>query len=120
MQQKNPENPANTGGKGKLPGYPQDHDPAGTPKPKPESFPGKPPELYASDKKSSAQATEQPKRDQRSDNPDVNQPKRGDDEDRAMRPDRDKDDRQQTGGNRSNPKREESGNSDRGAGSHRK
>lgn len=102
MQQKNPENPANTGGKEKLPGYPEVHDPAGTPRPLPEGFPGKPAEVYASDKKSKAQAAPQPKRDQPRDNPDVNQPKRdreGDIE-RSMKPGHDKGDRQHSSGNR--------------------
>ena len=47
MQNKNP---ANLGGKDKVPGYPQDKNPAGTPDPRPEEFPGKAPDIYA-DKK---------------------------------------------------------------------
>jgi hypothetical protein len=81
MQQKkspqsNPENPANTGGKERVPGYPQDKNPAGTPNPPKEEFPGEPPKVYAQ------QGQQQPKGGH---NPDTNQPPRRDQDPRQAR-----------------------------------
>ncbi len=78
MQNKNP---ANTGGKDKVPGYPQDKNPAGTPDPRPEEFPGKAPDIYAGkkyrDAKDSGSEKQPPeRRDVGRENPDVNQARR--------------------------------------------
>lgn len=80
MQNKNPANP---GGKEKLPGYPEDKNPAGTPDPRPDEFPGKAPDIYADkksrDPKGSAPDRNQPeRRDPNRENPDVNQARRKD------------------------------------------
>jgi hypothetical protein len=80
MQNKNPANP---GGKEKLPGYPEDKNPAGTPDPRPEEFPGKAPDIYADrksrDPKDSGSEKSQPeRRDPNRENPDVNQARRKD------------------------------------------
>jgi hypothetical protein len=72
-QQKSPENPANTGGKERVPGYPQDKNPAGTPNPPKEEFPGQPPKVYA-------QQGQGPQPGQGGRNPDTNQPPRRDDD----------------------------------------
>jgi hypothetical protein len=74
-QQKNPENPANTGGKERLPGYPEEKNPAGTPKAPNEEFPGEPPKVYA-------QQGRDPRPGQEGRNPDTNQPPRRDDDPR--------------------------------------
>ena len=78
MQNKNP---ANIGGKEKVPGYPEDKNPAGTPDPRPEEFPGKAPDIYAGKKYRDAKdggAGKQPpeRRDSGRENPDVNQARR--------------------------------------------
>jgi hypothetical protein len=80
MQNKNP---ADTGGKEKVPGYPEDKNPAGTPDPRPDEFPGKAPDIYAGKKDRDAKddgADKQPseRRDPRRENPDVNQARRKD------------------------------------------
>jgi hypothetical protein len=80
MQNKNP---ANIGGKEKVPGYPEDKNPAGTPDPRPEEFPGKAPDIYAGKKYRDAKdggADKQPpeRRDPSRENPDVNQARRKD------------------------------------------
>jgi hypothetical protein len=80
MQNKNP---ANIGGKDKVPGYPQDKNPAGTPDPRPEEFPGKAPDIYAGrksqDLKDSGVEKGRPeRRDPSRENPDVNQARRKD------------------------------------------
>jgi len=77
-QQQNPENPANTGGKERLPGYPQDKNPAGTPKPPEEEFPGEPPKVYAQQ----GQKGQEPRREPGGRNPDANQPPRRDEDPR--------------------------------------
>ena len=81
MQQKNPpqnpENPGNTGGKERVPGYPQDKNPAGTPNPPKEEFPGEPPKVYAQQ----GQKGQEPRREPRG-NPDTNQPPRRDEDPR--------------------------------------
>ncbi len=80
MQNKNP---ANIGGKEKVPGYPEDKNPAGTPDPRPDEFPGKAPDIYAGKKYRDAKdgGSDKPspeRRDPRRDNPDVNQARRKD------------------------------------------
>lgn len=80
MQNKNP---ANTGGKDKLPGYPQDKNPAGTPDPRPEEFPGKAPDIYANKQKQepkqqTPERTPPERRDPTRENLDVNQLRRRD------------------------------------------
>jgi hypothetical protein len=80
MQNKNP---ANTGGKDKLPGYPQDKNPAGTPDPRPEEFPGKAPDIYANKQKQdpkqqTSERTPPERRDPTRENLDVNQSRRRD------------------------------------------
>ena len=80
MQNKNP---ADTGGKEKVPGYPEDKNPAGTPDPRSEEFPGKAPDIYAGKKyrngKDDGADKESPeRRDPRRENPDVNQVRRKD------------------------------------------
>jgi len=70
--------PANPGGKEKLPGYPEDKNPAGTPDPRPDEFPGKAPDIYAGKKYRDAKDPESEKksperRDRARENPDVNQ-----------------------------------------------
>ena len=80
MQNKNP---ANVGGKEKVPGYPEDKNPAGTPDPRPEEFPGKAPDIYAGKKYRDAKdggSGKQPpeRRDAGRQNPDVNQASRKD------------------------------------------
>lgn len=77
-QQKNPENPANTGGKERVPGYPQDKSPAGTPNPPKDEFPGEPPKVYAQQ----GQRGQEPRREQSGRNPDTNQPPRRDEDPR--------------------------------------
>jgi len=71
MEPKSPTNP-NPGGRERLPGYPQDKNPAGTPDPKPDEFPGKPPSVYA--QRDAGAPKKQPDPDRRPGNPDVNQP----------------------------------------------
>ncbi len=78
MQNKNP---ANIGGKEKVPGYPEDKNPAGTPDPRPEEFPGKAPDIYAGKKYREAKdggPDKQPpeRRDSSRENPNVNQTRR--------------------------------------------
>jgi hypothetical protein len=80
MQNKNP---ADIGGKEKLPGYPEDRNPAGTPDPRPEEFPGKAPDIYADRKSrdpndSSSEKNRPERRDPSRENPDVNQAGRKD------------------------------------------
>jgi hypothetical protein len=74
-QQKKPENPANTGGKERVPGYPQEKNPAGTPNPPKDEFPGEPPKVYA-------QQGGEPRRGPGNRNPDTNQPPRRDEDPR--------------------------------------
>ncbi|MFM9844314.1 MAG: hypothetical protein ACKVOI_15245 [Dongiaceae bacterium] len=71
MQNKNP---ADTGGKEKLPGYPEDKNPAGTPDPRPDDFPGKAPDIYAGNKNNGGKdaGPDKPSPKHR-ENPDVNQ-----------------------------------------------
>jgi hypothetical protein len=85
MQNKNP---ADTGGKEKVPGYPEDKNPAGTPDPRPDEFPGKAPDIYADkksrDPKGSGLEKGRPeRRDPSRENPDVNQARRKDESDPA-------------------------------------
>ena len=80
MQNKNP---ANVGGKEKVPGYPEDKNPAGTPDPRPEEFPGKAPDTNADrksrDPKDSGSEKNKPeRRDPSRENRDVNQASRKD------------------------------------------
>jgi hypothetical protein len=72
MQNKNP---ADTGGTEKLPGYPQDKNPAGTPDPRPEEFPGK----KSRDVKEAGKEQRTPeRRDADRGDPDVNEARRRD------------------------------------------
>jgi hypothetical protein len=74
-QQQNPDNPTNTGGKERVPGYPQEKNPAGTPNPPKEEFPGEPPKVYASRQR---KGRDEPKRGRDHQDPDTNQPPRRD------------------------------------------
>ena len=85
MQNKNP---ASIGGKEKVPGYPEDKNPAGTPDPRPEEFPGKAPDIYAGKKyrnagDDGADKKSPDRRDFHRENPDVNRARRKDESDPA-------------------------------------